>query len=55
VNGTFDAIGAIISNGGVTVDGDVTGNFSAKYSCDAINLALGGFGYGTRLAWHRLR
>ena len=55
VNGTFDAIGAIISNGGVTVDGDVTGNFSAKYSCDAISLALGGFGYGTRLAWHRLR
>ena len=55
VNGNATTIGAVISTGGVSVDGDVTGNWSAKYSCDAINLALGGFGYGTKLAWHRLR
>ena len=44
-----------VAPGGVSVDGDVTGNWSAKYSCDAIENALGGFGYGTRVAWHRLR
>jgi type II secretory pathway pseudopilin PulG len=55
VNGTMTTVGAVISTGGVSVDGDITGNWSAKYSCDAIEKALGGFGYGTRIAWHRLR
>jgi len=55
VNGNATTIGAVISTGGVSVDGDITGNWSAKYSCDAIEKALGGFGYGTRIAWHRLR
>lgn len=55
VNGTFTLVGGLVSIGGVNVDGDVTGNFNAKYSCDAIEAALGGFGYGTRLNWHRIR
>jgi hypothetical protein len=55
VNGTATTVGAMLSLGGVNVDGNVTGNWTAKYSCDAIDKALGGFGYGTRLAWHRLR
>lgn len=55
VNGNATTVGAVISAGGVSVDGDITGNWSAKYSCDAVNAALGGFGYGTKIAWHRLR
>jgi hypothetical protein len=55
VNGNATTVGAVISTGGVSVDGDITGNWSAKYSCDAIENALGGFGYGTKIAWHRLR
>jgi type II secretory pathway pseudopilin PulG len=55
VNGNATTVGALISIGGVNVSGDVTGNWSAKYSCDAINKALGGFGYGTKVSWHRVR
>ena len=55
VNGNATTVGALFSLGGLNVTGDVTGNWSAKYSCDAIEKALGGFGYGTKIAWHRLR
>jgi type II secretory pathway pseudopilin PulG len=55
VNGTAETIGAMISLGGINVSGDVTGNWTAKYSCDAVEAALGGFGYGTKLNWHRIR
>jgi type II secretory pathway pseudopilin PulG len=55
VNGTAETIGAMISLGGVNIDGDVTGNWTAKYSCDAVEAALAGFGYGTKLNWHRIR
>ena len=52
VNGTASTVGALLSLGGINVTGDVTGNWTAKYSCDAIEKALGGFGYGTKIAWH---
>lgn len=55
VNGTAETVGAVIAIGGANVDGDVTGNWTAKYSCDAVANALGGFGYGTKISWHRVR
>ena len=55
VNGTTTTIGAVLSIGGVSVDGGVSGNWVVKYSCEAIEKALAGFGYGTKIAWHRLR
>lgn len=55
VNGTTTTIGAVLSIGGLNVDGGVTGNWAIKYSCEAIEKALAGFGYGTKIAWHRLR
>jgi hypothetical protein len=57
VNGNATTVGALISLGGVNVSGDITGNWTAKYSCEAVRSVLSGASgyYREKIGWRRLR